>query len=84
MKPQKVHAEISSKQGSWKVTVNSKEPTTKGYIFKEYVDMFIGIGSLPGLAHRVELKEDNIPVRPQPHSVQLKCGMHTAKLQRLL
>ena len=66
MKPQKVHVSLHSKHNSATVTVNGKEhslQTTKEYILKEYADVFTGIGTLPGLAYRIELKEDYNPVR---------------------
>ena len=72
MKPQKVHVSLQSEHNSATVTVNSKEhslPTTKEYILKEYADVFTGIGTLPGPAYHIELKEDYNPVRYPPHSV---------------
>ena len=87
MKPQKVHANLHNEHGSTKVTVNGKEhslPTTKEYILKEYADVFTGIGTLPGPAYHIELKEDYNPVRNPPHSVPV--GMqdaYKAELDRL-
>ena len=59
--PQKVHASLHNEHGSARVTINGKEhslPTTKEYILKEYADVFTGIGTLPGPAYHIELKED--------------------------
>ena len=87
MKPQKVHVSLHSEHNSATVTVSGKEhslPTTKEYILKEYADVFIGIGTLPGPAYHIELKKDYNPVRTQPHLVPL--GMqdaYKAELERL-
>ena len=86
-KPQKVHASLHNEHGSTTVTVNGKEhrlPTTKEYILKEYADVFTGIGTLPGPAYHIELKEDYNPVRNPPRSVPV--GMqdaYKAELERL-
>ena len=86
-KPQKVHAELHNEHGCSNITINGKEhslPTTKEYILKEYADVFTGIGTLPGPAYHIELKEDYTPVRNPPHSVPV--GMqdaYKAELQRL-
>ena len=64
-KLQKVHASLYNEHGSATVTINGKEhslPTTKEYILKEYADVFTGIGTLPGTAYHIELKEDYNPV----------------------
>ena len=87
-KPQKVHAELCNEHGNTKVTVNNREhnlPTTKEYILREYADVFAGIGTLPGPAYHIELKDDYTPVRNPPRSVPV--GMqdaYKAELQRLL
>ena len=87
MKPQKVHVSLHSEHNSATVTVNGKEhslPTTKEYILKEYADVFTGIGTLPGSAYHIDLKEDYNPVRNPPHLVPL--GMqdaNKAELERL-
>ena len=87
MKPQKVHVSLYNEHGSVTMTVNGKEhslPTTKEYILKEYVDVFTGIGTLPGSAYHIKLKEDYNPVRNPPCSVTL--GMqdtYKAELERL-
>ena len=86
-KPQKVHASLHNEHGSTTITVNGKEhslPTTKEYILKEYADVFTGIGTLPGPAYHIELKEDYNPVRNPPHSMPV--GMqdaYKAELERL-
>ena len=87
-KPQKVHAELCNEHGNSKVTVSNREhnlPTTKEYILREYADVFAGIGTLPGPAYHIELKDDYTPVRNPPCSVPV--GMqdaYKAELQRLL
>ena len=61
MKPQKVYASLDNEHGSATVTVNGKEnslSTTKEYILKEYADVFTSIGTLPGPAYHIKLKED--------------------------
>ena len=84
---QKVLVSLHSEHHSATVTVNGKEhslPTTKEYILKEYVDVFTGIGTLPGPVYHIELKEDYNPVRNPTHSVPL--GMqnaYKAELERL-
>ena len=78
-KPQKVRANLHNEHNNAKVTVNDKEhslPTTKEYILKEYADVFAGIGTLPGPAYHIELKEDYNPVRNPPRSVPV--GMQEA------
>ena len=86
-KPQKVHVSLHSDHNSATVTVNGKEyslPTTKEYILKEYSDVFTGIGTLPGPAYHIKLKEDYNPVRNPPCSVPL--GMqdtYKVELERL-
>ena len=86
-KPQKVHADLHNKCGNSKVAVNDKEhslPTTREYILKEYADVLVGIGTLPGPAYHIELKEDYNPVRNPPRSVPV--GMqdaYKAELERL-
>ena len=78
-KQQKVHASLHNEHGSTTVIVNGKEhslPTTKEYILKEYADVFTGIGTLPGPAYHIELKEDYNPVRNPPRSVPV--GMQDA------
>ena len=86
-KPQKVRANLHNRHDNAKVTVNDKEHsllTTKEYILKEYADVFAGIGTLPGPAYHIELKEDYNPVRNPPHSVPV--GMqdaYKAELERL-
>ena len=85
--PQKVHTKLHNQQGNPKVTVNDKEhslPTTKEYILREYADVFTGIGTLPGPAYHIELKDDYTPVRNPPRSVPI--GMqdaYKAELERL-
>ena len=87
MKPQKVHASLHNEHDSATVTVNGKEhglPTTKEYILKEYADVFTDIGTLPGPAYHIKLKEDYNPVRNLPCSVPV--GMqdaYKAELERL-
>ena len=71
-KPQKVRANLHNEHNNAKVTVNDKEhslPTTKEYILKEYADVLAGIGTLPGPAYHIELKEDYNLVRNPPRSV---------------
>ena len=86
-KPQKVRANLHNEHNNAKVTVNDKEhslPTTKEYILKEYADVFAGIGTLPGSAYHIELKEEYNPVRNPPCSVPV--GMqdaYKAELERL-
>ena len=85
-KPQKVHANLHNEHNNAKVTVNNKEhslPTTEEYILKEYADVFAGIGTLPGPAYHIELKDYN-PVRNPPRSGPV--GMqdaYKAELERL-
>ena len=84
MKPQKVHVSLHSEHNSATVTVNGKEhslPTTKEYTLKEYADVFTGIGTLPGPAYHIDLKEDYNPVRNPPHLVPL--GMQDANKEEL-
>ena len=87
MKPQKVHASLHNEHGSATVTVSGKEhslPTTKEYILKEYADVFTGIGTLPGTAYHIKLKEDYNPVRIPTFSVPV--GMqdaYKAELERM-
>ena len=86
-KPQKVPAKLHNEHGHSNITISGKEhrlPTTKEYILKEYADVFTGIGTLPGPAYHIELKEDYTPVRNPPRSVPV--GMqdaYKAELQRL-
>ena len=86
-KPQKVHANLHNEHNNAKVTVNDKEhslPTTKEYILKEYAGVFAGIGTLPGPAYHIELKEDYNPVRNPPCSVPVgKQDAYKAELERL-
>ena len=86
-KPQKVHASLHNEHGSTTVTVNGKEHsllTTKEYILKEYADVFTGIGTLPGPAYHIELKEDYNPVRNPPCSVPVRMqDAYKAELERL-
>ena len=73
--PQKVHTKLYNQHGNPKVTVNDKEhnlSTTKEYILKEYADVFTGIGTLPGPAYHIELKDDYTPVRNPPRSVPIE------------
>ena len=85
--PQKVHASLHNEHGSARVTINGKEHsllTTKEYILKEYADVFTGIGTLPGPAYHIELKEDYNPVRNPPCLAPV--GMqdaYKAELERL-
>ena len=72
MKLQKVHVSLHSEHNSATVTVNGKKhslPTTKEYILKEHADVFTNIGTLPGPAYHIKLKEDYNPVRNSPCSV---------------
>ena len=87
MKQQKVHASLHNEHGSTTVTVNGKEhslPTTKEYIREEYADVFIGIGTLPGPAYHIELKEEYNPVRNPPCSVPVGMqDVYKVELERL-
>ena len=71
-----------------KITLSGKEhslPTTKEYMLKEYADIFIGIGTFPGMADHIELKDNYKPVQHAPCTVPV--GMqdaYNAELQRLL
>ena len=86
-KPQKVRANLYNKHNNAKVTVNNKDhnlPTAKEYILKEYADVFAGIGTRPGPAYNIELKEDYNLVKNPPRSVPV--GMqdaYKAELERL-
>ena len=74
MKLQKLHVSLHSEHNSTIVIVNGKEhglPPTKEYIPKENADVFTGIGTLPGPAYHIKLKEDYNPVRNPPRSVLL-------------
>ena len=80
-----------SPQVSWcksTVTINGKTqslPTTKEYILHEYVDVFRGIGTLPGGPYHIKLKDSYKPVQHPPKSVPL--GMQSAyktELDRLV
>ena len=74
-----MHASLHNEHGSTTVTVNGKEyslPTTKEYILKKYADVFTGIGTLPGPAYHIELKEDYNPVRNPPCSVSVGERLH--------
>ena len=54
------------------VTINGKThplPTTKEYILHEYVDIFRGIGTLPGGPYHIKLKDSYKPVQHPPRSV---------------
>ena len=44
-------------------------PITKGYMLKEYSDVFKGIGTLPGGPYHIRLKEEYKPVQHPPRSV---------------
>ena len=46
-----------------------KLPITKEYIFKEYHDVFKGVGTLPGGPYHIRLKEQYRPVQHPPRSV---------------
>ena len=82
-----MHASLHNEHDSATVTVNGKEhslPTTKEYILKEYADVFTGIGTLPGPAYHIELKEDYNSVRNPPRSVPVGVqDAYKAELERL-
>ena len=69
-------------QVSWcknSITINGKThplPTTKEYILHEYVDIFKGVGTLPGGPYHMKLKDSYGPVQHPPRSVPL--GMQSA------
>ena len=80
-----------SAQVSWcksLITFNGKThplPTTKEYILHEYADVFKGVGTLPGGAYHIKLKDSYKPVQHPPRSVPL--GMQSAykaELDRLM
>ena len=60
-----------------KITISGKThklPTTKGYLLQEYADVFQGVGTLPGGAYRIQLKEGYKPVVAK---LQLALSLHT-------
>ena len=60
-------------------------PTTKEYILHEYVDVFKGVGTLPGGPYHIKLKDLYKPVQQPPRLVPL--GMQSAykaELDRLV
>ena len=69
-------------QVSWcksSVTINGKThplPTTKEYILHEYVDVFKGVGTLPGGPYHIKLKDYYKPVQHPPRPMPL--GMQSA------
>ena len=71
-----------------KITLSGKEhslPTTKEYVLKEYADIFRGIGTLPGMAYHIELKDSYKPVQHAWHIVPVGIqDAYNAELQRLL
>ena len=80
-----------SAQVSWcksSVTINGKThplPTTKEYVLHEYVDVFKGVGTLPGGPYHLKLKDSYKSVQHPPGSVPL--GMQSAykaELDRLV
>ena len=62
-----------------------KLPLTKGYILKEYKDVFTGIGTPLGSQYHIKLKQDYKPVQhpPRPVPVKLKPAYKT-ELMRLV
>ena len=69
-------------QVSWckiSVTINGKThplPTTKEYILHKYVDVFKGVGTLPGGPYHIKLKDYYKPVQHPPRPMPL--GMQSA------
>ena len=64
---------------------NHSLPTTKEYLLKEYVDIFQGIGTLPGRPYHIRIKQYNQPIQHPPCSVPM--GMqkaYRAELDRML
>ena len=74
--------EPNSAQVSWcksSITINGKThplPTTKEYILHEYVDVFKGVGTLPGSPYHIKLKDSYKPVQYTARSVPV--GMQSA------
>ena len=59
----------TSKLRNSSIILNGKEHsllTTKDYIFKEYADVFNGIGTLPGSPYHIQLKENYEAVQHAP------------------
>ena len=54
-------------------------------MLKEYADIFSGIGTLPGMAYHIELKDNYKPVQHVPSTVPVGLqDAYNAELQRLL
>ena len=61
-----------------------KLPITKDYILKEFLDVFKGIGTLPGGHYYIRLKDDYKSVQPPPRSVPIAMQpAYKAELNRL-
>ena len=70
------------------ITINGKTqqlPTSKEYLLKEYADVFDGIGTLPGGAYHIQLKDGYKPVQHAPRTVaQSLKPAYREELDRLL
>ena len=59
-------------------------PTTKGYLLKEFKDVFTGVGTLPGGPYHIQLKQDCKAVQHAPRQVAVSLKPeYQAELQRL-
>ena len=85
-----VNAKSNSKpnaQPSKLVDVRSRPhpfPLTKGYLLKEYEDVFTGIGCFPGTPYHIETNQDIPPVNP-PRQVPIQLqDAYQEELERLI
>ena len=61
-----------------------KLPITKDYILKEYSDVFMGVGTLPGGPYHIRLKEDHKPVQHPLRSVPVAMqSAYRAELEKV-
>ena len=61
-----------------------KLPITKGYMLKEYSNIFKGVGTLPGGPYHIRLKENYRPVQHPPRFVPVAMqAVYRAELDRL-
>ena len=85
--PEKKQKQLTVEWKDSSIIVNNMNslPNTKEYLLKEYVDVFQGIGTLPGGPYHIRLKQYYQPVQHPPHSVTLVMQKaYMAELDRLL
>ena len=79
-------SDTTNKNGT--IEVNGKIhklPITKDYILGEYIDIFKGVGTLPGEPFHIRLKEQYRPVKHPPRSVPVDMQLaYKAELNRLV